>query len=230
MIGGFCIRKCKKCELLEENYGTEKCAYYCTLCEKPVTEINWNECPLKLPTEKTEFEEYYFIQFQMDSILENYEKENGTKNNEMWKDIMMMLDLGDDDKKIFTNEERLILSKVYEKIDYLNETEYKKNEKYYDIWIEENYTINEQVTPESSSNYKSASSSPSSSYSSPYSSSSSSQSHQSQQQCVPKCPTCGSTNVAPISTGKKMLGLLTLGLASKGIGKSYCCKNCGYYW
>lgn len=59
---------------------------------------------------------------------------------------------------------------------------------------------------------------------------SSSQSSQSQQQCVPKCPTCGSTNVAPITTGKKMLGLLTLGLASKGIGKSYCCKNCGYYW
>ena len=166
MIGGFCIRKCKKCELLEENYGTEKCAYYCTLCEKPVTEINWNECPLKLATEKTESEEYFFIWFQLDGMFENYEKENGTKNNEMWKDKMAIVHMGDDGKN-FTNEERLILSKVYEKIDYFNETEYKKNEKYYDIWVEEEYTVNEQTTPDSSSNYKSASSS--SSYSSPYS-------------------------------------------------------------
>lgn len=47
---------------------------------------------------------------------------------------------------------------------------------------------------------------------------------------VPKCPTCGSKNVEPISTTRKIGGLLTLGLASKSVGKSYRCKNCNYYW
>lgn len=47
---------------------------------------------------------------------------------------------------------------------------------------------------------------------------------------VPKCPTCGSTNVEPISTTRKLAGVFTLGLASKSVGKSYRCKNCNYYW
>lgn len=46
----------------------------------------------------------------------------------------------------------------------------------------------------------------------------------------PKCPTCGSYNVEPLSTTRKVGGLLTVGLASKTIGKSYRCKNCKYYW
>ena len=46
----------------------------------------------------------------------------------------------------------------------------------------------------------------------------------------PKCPTCGSYDVEPISTARKLGGALTLGLASKSMGKSYRCKNCNYYW
>ena len=49
-------------------------------------------------------------------------------------------------------------------------------------------------------------------------------------QNIPHCPTCGSTNVKPLSTTSKVLGVLTVGLASKQIGKSYMCKDCKYYW
>lgn len=47
---------------------------------------------------------------------------------------------------------------------------------------------------------------------------------------VPHCPTCNSTNVEALSTTRKVAGLLTVGLASKSVGKSYRCKNCKYYW
>lgn len=50
------------------------------------------------------------------------------------------------------------------------------------------------------------------------------------EQNIPKCPTCGSTNVEPISTGRKAIELFALGLASKTVGKTYKCKNCGYHW
>lgn len=50
------------------------------------------------------------------------------------------------------------------------------------------------------------------------------------EQNTPKCPTCGSTNVEPISTGRKAIELFALGLTSKTVGKSYRCKNCKYYW
>lgn len=53
---------------------------------------------------------------------------------------------------------------------------------------------------------------------------------QSSQQNIPKCPTCGSTNVQKLSTTSKVIGLGLLGLASKTVGKTYKCKNCGYYW
>ena len=46
----------------------------------------------------------------------------------------------------------------------------------------------------------------------------------------PKCPTCGSTNVRPISSGKKALGFLTVGIFSSSFGKSYECENCKYKW
>ncbi len=49
-------------------------------------------------------------------------------------------------------------------------------------------------------------------------------------QNIPHCPTCGSTNVKPLSTTSKVLGVLAIGLASKQIGKSYMCKDCKYYW
>lgn len=47
---------------------------------------------------------------------------------------------------------------------------------------------------------------------------------------VPKCPTCGSTNVNKISGAKKAAGFLTVGVFSSNLGKTMECKNCGYKW
>ena len=47
---------------------------------------------------------------------------------------------------------------------------------------------------------------------------------------VPKCPTCGSTNVEKISTAKKAFGFAMVGLFSSNLGKTMECKNCGYKW
>lgn len=47
---------------------------------------------------------------------------------------------------------------------------------------------------------------------------------------VPKCPTCGSTNVDKISTLNRAVSIGFLGLASDKIGKQFCCKDCGYKW
>lgn len=47
---------------------------------------------------------------------------------------------------------------------------------------------------------------------------------------IPKCPTCGSTNVRFISSGKKAIGFLTVGIFSSSFGKSYECENCKYKW
>lgn len=46
----------------------------------------------------------------------------------------------------------------------------------------------------------------------------------------PKCPTCGSTNVQKISATKRWVSTGLFGLASSNIGKTMCCKNCGYKW
>lgn len=46
----------------------------------------------------------------------------------------------------------------------------------------------------------------------------------------PKCPTCGSTNINKISSGKKAIGFLTVGVFSSNFGKTMECKNCGYKW
>lgn len=48
--------------------------------------------------------------------------------------------------------------------------------------------------------------------------------------CVPKCPTCGSTNVQRISTASRLGSTMLFGLASSKIGKTMECKNCGYKW
>ena len=47
---------------------------------------------------------------------------------------------------------------------------------------------------------------------------------------IPKCPTCGSTNVDKISTLNRAVSIGFLGLASDKIGKQFCCKDCGYKW
>lgn len=50
------------------------------------------------------------------------------------------------------------------------------------------------------------------------------------QQNVPKCPTCGSTNINKISSAKKAAGFITVGIFSSNFGKTMECKNCGYKW
>lgn len=47
---------------------------------------------------------------------------------------------------------------------------------------------------------------------------------------VPKCPTCGSTNVQCIGTGEKAVSGALWGLFSTKIRKSYKCNNCKYMW
>lgn len=49
-------------------------------------------------------------------------------------------------------------------------------------------------------------------------------------QNIPKCPTCGSTKVHPISAGKKAIGFAMVGIFSKNFGKSYECDDCKYRW
>lgn len=53
---------------------------------------------------------------------------------------------------------------------------------------------------------------------------------QAQRANVPKCPTCGSTNVEKISTAKKAFGFAMVGLFSSNLGKTMHCRNCGYKW
>ena len=54
------------------------------------------------------------------------------------------------------------------------------------------------------------------------------QEYQENQSNIPKCPTCGSTNICKISTGKKALGFITVGIFSSNFGKTMECKQCGY--
>ena len=53
---------------------------------------------------------------------------------------------------------------------------------------------------------------------------------QAQKANIPKCPTCGSTNVEKISTAQKAFGFALVGLFSSNLGKTMHCKNCGYKW
>jgi len=48
---------------------------------------------------------------------------------------------------------------------------------------------------------------------------------------LPKCPTCGSTNIEKISTGTKVGAAALFGLfALAKISKTFKCRNCGYQW
>lgn len=47
---------------------------------------------------------------------------------------------------------------------------------------------------------------------------------------VPKCPTCGSTNLECISLSSKVISTALFGLLSTKRHKTFCCKNCGYQW
>lgn len=47
---------------------------------------------------------------------------------------------------------------------------------------------------------------------------------------IPKCPTCGSTNIRKISGTKKAASIIGLGILSNNIGKTFECINCKYKW
>lgn len=54
-----------------------------------------------------------------------------------------------------------------------------------------------------------------------------------QQQCdenIPKCPHCKSTKIKKISGLNRGASIMTFGIFSKKINKSFECKNCGYTW
>lgn len=47
---------------------------------------------------------------------------------------------------------------------------------------------------------------------------------------IPKCPTCGSTNIQKISTVSKIVGASLFGLLSRTANSQFKCNNCGYKW
>lgn len=47
---------------------------------------------------------------------------------------------------------------------------------------------------------------------------------------VPRCPTCGSTNIEAIDAFVRGAALGLFGVASKTARSQFCCKNCGYKW
>ena len=47
---------------------------------------------------------------------------------------------------------------------------------------------------------------------------------------IPRCPTCQSQNIERINQISKAVSLAAWGLSSRKIGKTFHCKNCGYYW
>lgn len=49
-------------------------------------------------------------------------------------------------------------------------------------------------------------------------------------QNIPKCPTCGSTNIKRITTANRAVSVLTLGILSGKIGKNYECLDCKAKW
>ena len=51
-----------------------------------------------------------------------------------------------------------------------------------------------------------------------------------EQSRVPKCPSCGSSNISKIGTVNRMISTGLFGLASSKIGKTHKCNNCGTTW
>lgn len=47
---------------------------------------------------------------------------------------------------------------------------------------------------------------------------------------VPKCPTCGSTNIKKISGLSKVGSVAMWGLLSRKVHKQWHCNNCGSEW
>ena len=53
---------------------------------------------------------------------------------------------------------------------------------------------------------------------------------QTQQKNIPKCPTCGSTNVRKMGGVERGASIAAFGIFSKKINKTFKCGNCGYTW
>ena len=47
---------------------------------------------------------------------------------------------------------------------------------------------------------------------------------------IPKCPTCGSTNIHKISLTSKAIGGYMWGVFSSNVRNTFKCSNCGYKW
>ncbi len=47
---------------------------------------------------------------------------------------------------------------------------------------------------------------------------------------IPRCPTCGSTNVKKISLTSKAFGGAVFGLFSSNVRNTFKCEDCGYKW
>ena len=47
---------------------------------------------------------------------------------------------------------------------------------------------------------------------------------------VPKCPTCQSTNIRKMGGVERGASIVTFGIFSKKINKTFKCGNCGYTW
>lgn len=47
---------------------------------------------------------------------------------------------------------------------------------------------------------------------------------------TPKCPTCQSTNIRKIGGVERGASILSFGVFSKKINKTFKCNNCGYTW
>lgn len=47
---------------------------------------------------------------------------------------------------------------------------------------------------------------------------------------VPKCPTCGSTNIRKMGGVERGASIAAFGIFSKKINKTFKCGNCGYTW
>lgn len=53
---------------------------------------------------------------------------------------------------------------------------------------------------------------------------------QTQLQNIPKCPTCGSTNIRKMGGVERGASIAAFGIFSKKINKTFKCGNCGYTW
>ena len=50
------------------------------------------------------------------------------------------------------------------------------------------------------------------------------------EKCVPKCPTCGSSDLSKVSTMAKAGSVMMWGLLSQKVKKTWHCNNCKYEW